>query len=205
VRLSGAGLTLAFDTPANPDVNGAWTSFIVPLSEAGWHVGSIGGAPATQAQMQSVLAAITALHIRAEYKTGADTDFIDNVILEGDTLFSTIDNACGSDLPAGLFPTGTLEPLSLISLTLVGAQPNAQAVLMLGVQQASLMRLGCSLVFVPDVSVPGTTDANGSQELIGRWPSGLPSGFTIFAQTFILAASLPKGFQTTNTVVMTAP
>ena len=205
VLLFGAGLTLAYDTPVNPAVDGSWTSYTVPLSEAGWHVGGIGGVAATQTEMQSVLAALTGLRIRAEYQTGGDTDFLDNVNLEGATLFTTIDNACGADLPAALFVTGTLQPLSPLTVSLVGAVPDAPTVLMLGVQPATLMREGCSLLFDPSFLVPGATDGNGSWQVIGRWPDNLPSGFTVFAQSYILDASLAKGFQTSNTVIMTAP
>ncbi len=79
VLLTGGGLTLAFDTAYNP-TNNVWTSYSVLLSEtAGWRVGSLTGATATQAQMQTVLGNLTNLSIRAEYQTGGDTDGIDNV------------------------------------------------------------------------------------------------------------------------------
>jgi laminin B (domain IV) len=79
VILTASGLTLAYNTPSNPALDGSWTSFQVPLTEAGWHVGSISGAAATQGQFQTVLTALTDLRIRAEYQSGADTDFLDNV------------------------------------------------------------------------------------------------------------------------------
>ena len=44
VILATSGLTLAYDTPNNPALNGSWTSFTVPLAESGWHIGSIAGA-----------------------------------------------------------------------------------------------------------------------------------------------------------------
>jgi hypothetical protein len=79
VILTSSGLTLAYNTPNNPALDGSWTSFQVPLTEAGWHVGSISGVAATQLQFQTVLSALTDLRIRAEYQSGADTDFLDNV------------------------------------------------------------------------------------------------------------------------------
>ncbi len=85
VILAASGLTLAYDTPNNPALNGAWTTFTVPLTESGWHVGSIAGAAANQSQFKNVLAAITDLRIRAEYQTGADTDYLDNVQLKAQT------------------------------------------------------------------------------------------------------------------------
>jgi hypothetical protein len=79
VILTASSLTLAYNTPYNPALDGSWTSFKVPLTEAGWHVGTIFGAAATQTQFQTVLSALTDLRIRAEYQTGADTDYLDNV------------------------------------------------------------------------------------------------------------------------------
>jgi Laminin B (Domain IV) len=86
VILADSGLTLAYNTPHNPALNGSWTSFTVPLTESGWHVGSIAGTAATQSQFKNVLAAITNLRIRAEYQNGADTDYLDNVYLNAQTL-----------------------------------------------------------------------------------------------------------------------
>jgi len=86
VILAASGLTLAYNTTNNPALNGSWTSFTVPLTESGWHVGSIAGTAATQSQFKIVLAAISDLRIRAEYQTGADTDYLDNVHLKAQTF-----------------------------------------------------------------------------------------------------------------------
>jgi Laminin B (Domain IV)/VPDSG-CTERM motif len=81
VILTGGGLTLVFDTPVNPS-NNSWTSYNVLLNDSsGWHVSTLSGALATQAQIQTTLANITDLSIRAEYQTGPDTDSLDNVFL----------------------------------------------------------------------------------------------------------------------------
>jgi len=80
ILLTGAGLTLAFDTATNP-LNGAWSSYSVPLVETGWHLTNIAGPPPTQAQMQSVLGNLTSVEIRGEFQTGPDTDSLDNVQL----------------------------------------------------------------------------------------------------------------------------
>ncbi len=81
VILTGGGLTLVFDTPVNPSNNG-WTSYNIPLTDlSGWHVSTLSGSLATQAQIITTLANITDLEIRAEYQTGPDTDSLDNVFL----------------------------------------------------------------------------------------------------------------------------
>lgn len=86
VVLSGNGLTLALDTPFNPDrIN--WTSYSVPLlASAGWRQTNIGGAPATEAQLQSVLSNLASLRIRGEFFVGPDTGDLDNVVLNGVTV-----------------------------------------------------------------------------------------------------------------------
>jgi hypothetical protein len=80
VVLVGAGLTLAYDFGPNPPV-GVWTSYSVPLSEAGWRVGTLSGPPATAEQMKAALGSLTSLRIRAEFQGGPDTDYLDNVVL----------------------------------------------------------------------------------------------------------------------------
>lgn len=79
VRLEGGGVTLVFDTPNNP-VGDKWTSYVVPLkASAGWKVNELSGAAATDADLAKALGDTTALWIRGEFNTGADTGFLDNV------------------------------------------------------------------------------------------------------------------------------
>ncbi|MFO0829423.1 MAG: laminin B domain-containing protein [Phycisphaerales bacterium] len=81
VFLTGGGLTLAFDLANNPPI-GSWQSFSVPLSEAGWRLNTLTGPSASAADMLVALSSLTDLRIRAEYQTGADTDYLDNVVLD---------------------------------------------------------------------------------------------------------------------------
>lgn len=80
VILLGAGQRLVHDLPANPGVD--WTSYTVPLEASAWRINSRTGDPASEAQLQTVLGALTALHIRGEYRDGGDTGKLDNVRLE---------------------------------------------------------------------------------------------------------------------------
>lgn len=80
VILAGGGLTLVLDTSVNPAFD-AWTHYSVSLAEGDWHVSTLGGAVASGAQIQAVLGNLGALHIRAEFQTGPDTDYLDNVVL----------------------------------------------------------------------------------------------------------------------------
>lgn len=80
VVLKGPGGTFYFDTPYNPAKT--WTAYAVVLSEtAGW-TKSDGSIP-TQVEMRALLADVTTLQIRGEYRSAADTGDIDNVVLEG--------------------------------------------------------------------------------------------------------------------------
>lgn len=80
VILRGSGLTLVYNTASNP-TNGAWTSYAVPLSAAGWKLNTLNGAAATEGQFAAVLSNLTGLTIRAEYQTGPDVGHLDNVAL----------------------------------------------------------------------------------------------------------------------------
>ncbi|WP_334107916.1 laminin B domain-containing protein [Methylobacillus sp.] len=80
VILQGAGLTLVFDIGDHP-ANGAWTSYSVPLIADGWRLNSLSGAAASDEQFIAVLSDLSALKIRAEYRTGPDIGLLDNVTL----------------------------------------------------------------------------------------------------------------------------
>lgn len=79
IVLIGGGITLNYDTPYNPGLT--WTYYFVTLNEgAGWVDAATGNAP-TQAQMQTVLTNLQTLRIRGEYRSGADSGGMDEVLL----------------------------------------------------------------------------------------------------------------------------
>lgn len=106
VVLVGGGLTLVFDAGANPAFFTDWTAYSVSLlASAGWRVGTLGGANATEAELQQVLANLAELRIRGEYQGGANSPFADTGRLDGVSLESG--------------PTASVpEPSSLILLGL---------------------------------------------------------------------------------------
>lgn len=78
IILIGAGTPLYYElTPPPTD----FKRYSVGLSEAGWHVGSMTGALASSAQMKTVLGALGALYINADWQGGYETTSLDNVIL----------------------------------------------------------------------------------------------------------------------------
>jgi hypothetical protein len=74
VVLIGGGLTLVHDFLDNPPI-GIWTTYTVPLEPSSW---KLGASVPSAAEFEQVLSALTALHIRAEYQTGADVGDLDN-------------------------------------------------------------------------------------------------------------------------------
>ena len=81
VRLRGAGLVLEIDAGAEPPLS-VWTPYEVALNAAaGWVVQAGGSGPASEAQLQSVLANLESLEIRGEFRNGFDSGRLDNVVL----------------------------------------------------------------------------------------------------------------------------
>ncbi|QKY21036.1 hypothetical protein B4589_011855 [Halolamina sp. CBA1230] len=82
ITLSGGGLTLTYDTAQNPGngTSGNWTSYNVTLDESdNWMVS---GSAATQTEIETVLADLTELRIRGEYRSGSDKGYLDNVSMQ---------------------------------------------------------------------------------------------------------------------------
>ena len=80
VILSGGGLTLTYNTATNPSLDPSWTRYTARLVKTGWYDQGA-AAPATAADMQTALASISSLRIRAEYQTGPDNDDLDNPLI----------------------------------------------------------------------------------------------------------------------------
>lgn len=74
VVLIGGGLTLVHNFLENPPIE-IWTTYTVPLEPSSWKLGA--SAPSA-AEFEQVLSALTTLHIRAEYQSGADIGDLDN-------------------------------------------------------------------------------------------------------------------------------
>jgi hypothetical protein len=78
VLIQGGGLLIWFDTPQNPGID--WTSYSIPFEvNAGWLRNN--NAAATEAEIRTVLADITNIQIRGEFRSGPDTGRLDNVVL----------------------------------------------------------------------------------------------------------------------------
>ncbi|MFG0306082.1 MAG: laminin B domain-containing protein [Phycisphaerales bacterium JB040] len=95
VILEGGGVRLVKNHGAAP--SSEWTGFAVTLDVAGdWRLNSVGGQPADEAAIRGVLADVSALLIRGEFRVGADAAGLDNVVL-------------GTPCPAELTGDGVLD------------------------------------------------------------------------------------------------
>ena len=89
VILVGGGLTLVTALPAAP-VPG-FTTYQIGLTEVGWKRNNHLGPPATQADMTTVLSALTDIYIRGEYRLALDdVGRLDNVMLEASSAVCDI-------------------------------------------------------------------------------------------------------------------
>jgi hypothetical protein len=80
VILTGAGLTLVYDATPNPGTD--WTAYTIPLTgAAGWKKTNLSGAVVTESELRDVLASLTDLKIRDEFRSGPDTGSLDNFVM----------------------------------------------------------------------------------------------------------------------------
>ena len=116
----------------------------------------------------------------------------------------------GSGLP-GLFGTpclagvGLLEGGAPVFQILGGARPLSPGLLVLGFSIIDLPFRGGNLVPFPDLVIPLGTNVLGEINLRGTWPHGLPFGFNLYTQYFIVDPSGPQGYSASNAVRATTP
>ncbi len=113
-----------------------------------------------------------------------------------------------SPVVPSLLLSGTPCAGNLISYTLVAAPPNALANLVIGVSELSAPFKGG--ILVPDPSAPGfiiplTTSFLGLIQLSSTWPDGLPPGFEIFMQYWIVDSGAAEGFAVSDGFRIAAP
>jgi gliding motility-associated-like protein len=113
VVLEGAGLALVFDNAQSPQL--AWTHYDILLREdAGWHISTLTGPVPTEAEFRAVLANVSALRIRGEYRSSADFGGLDNVMLESSFRFDLDDDNSSRVYDDG-YATDTLcDPYSVV-------------------------------------------------------------------------------------------
>jgi hypothetical protein len=103
---------------------------------------------------------------------------------------------------------GTLASSSPMSITLSGARANAVVWLCVGLGTVNAPFYGGT--FVPNINPPGfalplLTEGSGSLVISDTWPAGVPSGFSIYLQDWIVDRAGPFGFAASNALQGTSP
>jgi len=122
VILTGAGITLVFDTPYNPGSH--WTAYGIPLNEsAGWIKWDTGEQP-SQEEMIDVLSSLESLQIRGEFRADYWSSAItglDNVVLNGIDPLGSIEGYvtdCQTGAPIeGVLVIATQKPTKVSDFT----------------------------------------------------------------------------------------
>jgi len=101
---------------------------------------------------------------------------------------------------------GTLQPQTALALTLAHAQPGAPLTLVLGTSVLEAPFKGGTMVPQPQLLIAGlAANATGALALSTTWPAGIPSGFLLATQCWIVDPAGPAGLSASNGLVLTAP
>ncbi|GJM22759.1 MAG: hypothetical protein DHS20C15_26740 [Planctomycetota bacterium] len=111
-------------------------------------------------------------------------------------------------VPPSIGVSGLTCPGEPVSLNLLQAAPSSTAFLCVGAAELNVPFKGG--VLIPDVTGPGffvslPVTFFGSASLNAAWPTGLPSGVSLYFQYWVIDASAVAGFSATQGVRMTQP
>ncbi len=101
--------------------------------------------------------------------------------------------------------TGTLLPGDPVTLTLGGARENTTAYFVLGTSAIYAPQKGGIFVPYPTLVMPLPTGTNGALVINSTWPAGVPSGFTMYLQYWIVDPIGIAGYAASNAVSATSP
>ncbi len=105
-----------------------------------------------------------------------------------------------------LVGTGDLIPGNIATLTLSNALPGANVFLVAGFSDLYSDFMGGILVPEPDLLLgPFPVNGAGGFDFSSPWPAGLPSGFQLWWQEWVIDAGGPFGFAASNGVLSTSP
>lgn len=111
----------------------------------------------------------------------------------------------GSNGTPVLAGSGALNAGAAITLDLSNALPLAPAFLVVGFTRVDLPLLGGTLVPSLDLVLTRFIDGAGNDGLTLIWPSGMPSGFSVYWQTWLLDPAGPQGAAASNAVLCLVP
>jgi probable HAF family extracellular repeat protein len=109
----------------------------------------------------------------------------------------------GAPLLAGIGPLVAGTP---VALELSNALASSPVALILGFAPLDAPFKGGVLVPQPDLALTGfSSDGTGTLSLASIWPAGIPSGFSFWAQEWIVDPAGPAGFAASNGLSATTP
>ncbi len=103
---------------------------------------------------------------------------------------------------------GRLAPFKPAGMTLTGALENAPFFLFVGFETGYASFEGGTLVPSPNppgLVIPAVTDGGGDLTLRTTWPSGVPVGFSVFAQAWVVDPAAASGYAASNAVLGVTP
>jgi arylsulfatase B len=115
-------------------------------------------------------------------------------------LSSPVPGTNGAPLLSG---SGSLVPAGAIAMTLSNALPGAPMMIVVGGENLGLYFKGGVLVPRPDNLVFLTVPASGTLELLSHWIGGIPAGFPILFQAWILDPGAIYGWAGSNGLAAT--
>ena len=105
-----------------------------------------------------------------------------------------------------LVGTGELTAGSPTNLALTNGIDNTPLWLVVGFTELASPFKGGVLMPSPDIVLAGlSTDGNGQFQLPFPWPGGIPSGFKLHWQAWLIDGAGPSGFSATNGLTSTTP
>jgi hypothetical protein len=97
-------------------------------------------------------------------------------------------------------------PGQVVGFALASAKPNSVATLVVGALRIDLPILGGTLVPLPQLLIGGlATDGFGNGVSLQTWPSGIPSGSSLYFQCWLPDPAAPAGFASSNGMQLTMP
>ncbi len=101
---------------------------------------------------------------------------------------------------------GSLIAGEVVTFTLSQAAPLAATTLFAGIDWLAKAFKGGLLGPSPDFAVGGLlTDPDGELALMSHWPAGVPAGFTLYFQAWLVDGTAIKGVAASNDLIVTAP
>ena len=130
----------------------------------------------------------------------------DNLRISGQPVWTDLGQSLAGSGGAPLLEgSSQLVGGSLLKLDVTNAAPAAPAALFVGFNAINAPFKGGVLVPDVDLAVSLVTSNAGMIAISSQWPTGVPSGTSVWLQTWVQDASGPKGFTASNALKATSP